>query len=246
MKTLQEKWDKKSQDYNRYTDDPQALEATICRLIAEVGIDFDGANVLDIGSGTGVYTLRVAHRASHIDAVDISPAMLALLREDAQHLGLDNITTHVDNWESHLLPPYPYDIAMATMFPALKEDAHFQKMHEAAQTKLFLGWGGKRGTELIEALFKSHGGTYRPPNSATVLKAWLKQQNYPYQCTEYTEEKIRIKPFRQAVENYSWHLKVRGMTPQTEKIETILSKYRNAQGEVVETTLNYLNLIVWH
>jgi len=245
VKQLIDKWDKKSRHYNRYTQDPRALEYTILRKITQAGIDFSQKQILDIGCGTGAYTLHIAAQAAHIDAVDISPEMLHILRKDAATAKIRNITTHADSWESYKLPAAPYDIAIATMFPALKTDAQFQKMHDAADTKLFLGWGGKRGTELIEALFEAHGGTYTPPNSATLLKQWLKEQHHPYRLIEHTEEKRRVKPLDQALENYAWHLKVRGMEPQQEKIKAILSRYRNGKGEVVETTLNYLNLIVW-
>jgi len=245
MKTLVEKWNKKAQHYNRYTPDDSVLEALICQKIADAGIRFTDKTILDIGCGTGAYTLRIAQHATHIDAVDISPEMLRILREDAGKIGLENISTHAQSWEAYPLPDTLYDIAVATMFPALKEERHFQKMHDAAATKLFLGWGGKRGTELIEALFQTHGGTYRPPNSATVLKAWLDKEKHPYQLIEHTEEKIRIKPWEEAIENYSWHLKVRGMPPDREKIIEVLEQYRNEQGEVVERTLNYLNLVIW-
>ena len=245
MKTLQQKWDKKAKKYNRYTDSTKVLEATICNYISQVGIDLTEKTVLDIGCGTGVYTLRIAQKARRVDAIDISPVMLSIANEDAGKIDLHNLHTHQSSWEDFPLDSQPYYIAVATMFPALKEDHHFQKMHDAAHTKLFLGWGGKRGTELIEALFEAHGGTYQPPNSATVLKSWLDKETHSYQVIEHTEKKIRIKPWEEAVENYSWHLKVRGMTPDKEKIMQILQQYKNEKGEVVETTLNYLNLIIW-
>ena len=245
MKTLQKKWDKKAKNYNRYIDNQEVLEATICDYIAQAGIDFRGKSVLDIGCGTGAYTLRIAQKARRVDAVDISPAMLDILNKDAKKIGLHNLRTHQSSWEDFSLSTQLYDIAIATMFPALKEDQHFQKMHDATHTKLFLGWGGKRGTELIEALFAAHGGTYQPPNSATILKRWLDKEKHPYHVIAHTEKKIRIKPWEEAVENYSWHLKVRGMMPEKEKIMQLLQQYRNERGEVVETTLNYLNLVIW-
>jgi len=245
MKTLQKKWDKKAKNYNRYTEGEEVLEATICSYITQAGIDLAGKTVLDIGCGTGAYTLRIAQKARQVDAVDISPAMLNIVNEDAKKIGLHNLHTHQSSWEDFSLGTQPYDIAIATMFPALKEDQHFQKMHDAAPTKLFLGWGGKRGTELIEALFEAHGGVYQPPNSAAILKHWLDKEKYPYHVIEHTEEKTRIKPWEEAIENYSWHLKVRGMTPEKEKIIRILQQYGNERGEVVETTLNYLNLVIW-
>jgi len=240
-----EKWDKKSQTYNRYTNDPNSLEAVICRKIEHSGLSLNDTCILDIGCGTGAYTLRFAQKAKHIDALDISSGMLEILNKDAAQHQITTISTRHSSWMDYPLPETLYDIAVATMFPALKEHVHFQKMHEAAKTKLFLGWGGKRGTELIETLFHIHGSTYQPPNSATVLKAWLDTEMIPYQVIEHTEEKIRIKPFEEAVSNYTWHLKVRGMQPQREKIIQVLEQYRNGQGDVVERTLNYLNLVIW-
>lgn len=244
MKSLEEKWDKKAQNYNRYTDKPDVLEAIICRYIKEAGIDLEDKKILDIGCGTGAYTLRFAQKAKTVDAIDISSAMLSILNKDAKSIGLENITTHQSDWELFELPRR-YDIAIATMFPALKKDRHFRKMHEAAPSKLFLGWGGKRGTELIEELFLLHGSTYQPPNSAAVLRHWLDEQKIPYQVIEHTEEKKRIKELEKAIENYSWHLKVRGVTPDRKKIISVLEKYTDSSGKVVEQTHNYLNLLMW-
>jgi len=245
MTSLKDKWDKKAKSYNRYTADKTVLEAIICQKIEDAGLALHGKNILDIGCGTGAYTLRVAQKAAHVDAVDISTEMLRILREDAHANALENISTHNSSWEAYPLPEAPYDIAIATMFPALKEEKHFQKMHNAAKQKIFLGWGGKRGTELIEALFAQHGATYHPPNSATILRQWLDAHTLPYRCIEHTEEKVRIKPFEHAVQNYTWHLKVRGMSPDREKIIQILKQYQNKEGEVVERAFNYFNLLIW-
>ncbi len=244
MRNLREKWDKKARHYNRYTDDPKVLEAHICRLIQEAGLDLSDKNILDIGCGTGAYTLRFAQKARSVDAIDIAPAMLKILNEDAKKIGLHTVTTYQSSWEDFVLPQ-AYEIAIATMFPALKEDADFQKMHDAAPTKLFLGWGGKQGTELIEALFREHGGIYRPPNSATTLKQWLDTRQIPYTLIPHTEDKVKKSLLAEAIENYSWHLKVRGMTPQKEKISSILQAYQDQEGAVVERTRNSLNLIIW-
>ena len=245
MKSLREKWDKKAQNYNRYTADDTVLEAIICRKIEEAGIDLRGKRILDIGCGTGAYTLCFAQKAAHVDALDISPEMLRILNEDAHSIALDTITTHQTTWEDYPLPSTPYDIATATMFPALKKDPHFQKMHDAAHTKIFLGWGGKRGTALIEALLAIHGGSYTPPNSATILKYWLDTHQLPYRLLEHTEKKIRVKPFNQAIDNYTWHLKVRGMEPDKAKITSVLTQHLNTDGDVVERALNYFHLIIW-
>jgi SAM-dependent methyltransferase len=48
-------------------------------------------SVLEIGSGTGTYTLVVASRCAELVAVDSSPEMLRYLRERCHYANLDNL-----------------------------------------------------------------------------------------------------------------------------------------------------------
>jgi peptidoglycan-N-acetylglucosamine deacetylase len=50
-------------------------------------------SVLEIGAGSGRFTLDLAQRAEHVVAVDVSPQMLALLSKKADRAGLTNIET---------------------------------------------------------------------------------------------------------------------------------------------------------
>ncbi len=49
------------------------------------------SSVVDLGTGTGQFALAAAGRFGRVTAVDVSPAMLALLRERASGQGLDNL-----------------------------------------------------------------------------------------------------------------------------------------------------------
>jgi ubiquinone/menaquinone biosynthesis C-methylase UbiE len=50
-----------------------------------------GSSVVDLGTGTGQFALAAARRFGHVTAVDVSPAMLDLLRERAAGAGLGNL-----------------------------------------------------------------------------------------------------------------------------------------------------------
>lgn len=53
--------------------------------------------VLEVAAGTGLVSRAIAHRVRHVTALDITPAMLAEGKRDADHAGLTNITfTHGD------------------------------------------------------------------------------------------------------------------------------------------------------
>ena len=68
-----------------YPDPSDDLDA-----LAALGLD-DNATVVDLGTGTGQFALAAARRFGHVIAVDVSPAMLALLRERAAAAGLGNL-----------------------------------------------------------------------------------------------------------------------------------------------------------
>jgi ubiquinone/menaquinone biosynthesis C-methylase UbiE len=52
----------------------------------------DAATIVDLGAGSGQFSLRAAERFGRVTAVDISDAMLTLLRQRAHELGLNNLT----------------------------------------------------------------------------------------------------------------------------------------------------------
>ena len=50
-----------------------------------------GSEVVDLGAGAGQFALAAARRFGHVTAVDVSPAMLAALRERSAAAGLANL-----------------------------------------------------------------------------------------------------------------------------------------------------------
>ena len=68
-----------------YPDPAKDLDA-----LAAQGLGADSA-IVDLGTGTGQFALAAARRFGRVTAVDVSPAMLALLRERAEDAGLGNL-----------------------------------------------------------------------------------------------------------------------------------------------------------
>ena len=91
--------------YSRWAAEPHAhgpqIGAWLARAtdgmlgIAGVGA---GSRVLDVAAGAGDQTLIIVKRvgpAGHVLATDLSPAILALARDNALRAGLDNVQTQV-------------------------------------------------------------------------------------------------------------------------------------------------------
>jgi peptidoglycan-N-acetylglucosamine deacetylase len=59
-----------------------------------------GDRVLEIGAGTGIFTLAIARRCREVVALDISAGMLKVLERKAAEAGLTNIRTMVEDAET--------------------------------------------------------------------------------------------------------------------------------------------------
>lgn len=55
------------------------------------GLDRD-STIIDLAAGTGRFTIDVAQHCRHVIAVDVSSAMIALLRQRVDELGITNVT----------------------------------------------------------------------------------------------------------------------------------------------------------
>ena len=76
----------------RYDAKEDAGAAAEMAMLAELGIGAD-ATVVDIGAGTGQFTLAAAGAVGRVVAVDVSPVMLARLREKLAERGAGNVET---------------------------------------------------------------------------------------------------------------------------------------------------------
>ncbi|MEQ7128372.1 class I SAM-dependent methyltransferase [Actinopolymorpha sp. B11F2] len=73
--------------YDLKEDSGAAEEVLLCR---ELGLTRE-STIVEIGPGTGQFTLAVAPECRRIVAVDVSPVMLRILRAKIDETGLDNI-----------------------------------------------------------------------------------------------------------------------------------------------------------
>ncbi len=104
-------------DMHRLHDDPkayiQALEDPARdayqkphEVMTALGVT-TGEVIADIGSGSGYFTLRLAHHVGdtgHVYGVDVSPEMVRYLNERIRDAGLPNITTILARPDDPLLP----------------------------------------------------------------------------------------------------------------------------------------------
>jgi len=84
--------------------------ATLARLNPQ-----PGQSLLDLGAGTGLFTLAAAKQYAKVYAVDISEPMLAKAREKAQKAGLSNIEYRQGGFLSYEHQGDPVDVVVSQM-----------------------------------------------------------------------------------------------------------------------------------
>ena len=87
-KTHENSWDKKSESYAKFSGELGDFGKQVFEILRSWGVSFAGKSVLDVGAGTGVYSLYLASLGAKVTAIDSSEGMLRELRRSAQEFGI--------------------------------------------------------------------------------------------------------------------------------------------------------------
>ncbi len=98
--------------------------------ITERGILKTGDTLLDIGSGCGDHTLRLAKKCSHVTALEMNPTALDVMSRRAGTAGIGNISLVNAMWE-HYEPAERFDVSFTSMCPAICNVEEILKMEAA-------------------------------------------------------------------------------------------------------------------
>ena len=87
-KSDENSWDKKSESYAKFSGELGDFGKRVFEILRSWGVSFAGKSVLDVGAGTGVYSLYLASLVAKVTAIDSSEGMLRELRRSAQEFGI--------------------------------------------------------------------------------------------------------------------------------------------------------------
>jgi FkbM family methyltransferase len=89
-------WDRRARGFHRSTKDTVGRDPFFLRLSEKVS---SHTSVLDVGAGTGRFSLALAPKVDHVIAVEPNAAMLDFLRQDAAGKNLRNISYVQATWQ---------------------------------------------------------------------------------------------------------------------------------------------------
>jgi SAM-dependent methyltransferase len=89
-------WERRASGFHRSTKDTVANDPLYIRLREKAS---SCSSVLDVGAGTGRFSLALAPLVDHVFAIEPSSAMLNFLRQDAAAKRLTNISSVQSTWQ---------------------------------------------------------------------------------------------------------------------------------------------------
>ena len=118
-----EYWDKEAKIYDlRMLQDNRRVQDVI-NILRQKGVLTKKADVLEIGCGTGLYSVELSKYSNSVTSVDISEAMGEVLNHKIQALHIDNIKFKLIDWDTVDVEKeglnQRFDISLSALNPAL-------------------------------------------------------------------------------------------------------------------------------
>ncbi len=122
--------------------------------------------ILDIGAGTGRWTVPLAKVAARVTAVDPAKAMLNVLKRNAEEAGVtDKIDFVIATWEDANIGMYDFVISFHAIYMSADFATFIRKMEAHAKRRCYLGLRHFPIDGIIQELaIKIHGTRHDSPN----------------------------------------------------------------------------------
>ncbi|MCW0239012.1 class I SAM-dependent methyltransferase [Campylobacter lari] len=226
-------WNKKAKSYARYNPNLNEIQkATFAKLGS-----LQGKSVVDIGCGSGVWTLHLAQKAKSVLGVDSSSAMLEILQEDAKTHAISNIKTlNLDFENFYKNNNIKFDLAFLSMSPALQNEKDYKAFLNLASKKVYLGWASRRKSSFLDPIF-GHFNTHFKGFYEEDLQGFLNAQNIPYEVEIFNETRVVKRDKDSAMENALWHLSMNGLNVNKQELESFV---KDEVEEIIEAKIKLL------
>jgi SAM-dependent methyltransferase len=138
------------------------------------------STLLDIGAGTGGWSLLLAPRARHITALDSSPEMIERLRASAEAEHIDNISVVGGTWPDALVADHDFSLCSHGMYASADWPAFVGRMVQVTRRTCFLIMRAPTPDGIMaQAAMRVWGHPYDSPNFHVGYNALLQLGIFP-------------------------------------------------------------------
>ncbi len=160
-RTSADYWDRRARNFHRATKETPGEDPLFLRLREVVTPQ---TTVLDVGAGTGRFTLALAPLVKHVTAVEPNAAMLGYLRQDAAEQQLSNISYIPTTWQNA-----PDDLAADivvcshVLYSIRDVDTFLAKMRKATRQSCYVYMRATHFDQISSPLWQHFHGMKRFP-----------------------------------------------------------------------------------
>ncbi|WP_283798691.1 class I SAM-dependent methyltransferase [Campylobacter jejuni] len=232
-------WDKKAKSYARYNQKLNSIQEQSFKELEKLNINFKDKKIIDIGCGTGVWTLHLAQNAKEITALDNAKAMLEILKEDANKLQLTNIKYENCTFTEWINKNQnaQFDIAFLSMSPALQNEKDYTNFLNLAKIKIYLGWADYRKSDFLDPIFKYFNTEFKGFYKKD-LENYLLEKNIFFHKIVFDETRKVQRTKEEAIENALWHLSMNKITTSKEAVSSFV------ENDIIETIESKIKLLI--
>lgn len=154
-----------------------------------------GSSLLDLGAGTGRFSLPLAPGVSRVTAVDHSPHMLQVLQDKQASQGIQNVG--VLQGDHHHLPLTPHDTVLAAwvLYSSRNLEATLRRMASLARLQVVVLDDDGTGSPHRRLLNHWRGKSQRTrPSKPELLAGAWRQLGFDIQHTVIQEHHSRVFP----------------------------------------------------
>ncbi|MGE4318701.1 MAG: methyltransferase domain-containing protein [Deferribacterales bacterium] len=238
-------WNSKAAVFPRFEEGENNYEAKMLNNIRNLGVDFKDRTLLDVGCGSGMYTIRLAREAQKVTASDISETMLDILMMDAESLGISNIIPVLSDWKD-FHSDERFDIVFCSMTPAAHSDSARQKLTDYSRGQIiYMGFGGVMESDVLNALYPVFGISQREFNDAARMKEWLTKNGYAFRSKTVDGEWLTMRTEDELVHNSHAMLSTYRIDPDRETIRKHIGVFSDGKGKFTDKVKYRIEVIVW-
>ncbi|MBO3444974.1 class I SAM-dependent methyltransferase [Clostridium sp. CCUG 7971] len=146
-------WNNSSKDYDESVGSERIDE--VIETLENRGYINEDSTVLDLGCGTGAYSIALSGVCKNVDALDYSDGMLEALKEKIKFQGINNINIIKDDWNSLDLKDNnmykKYDFILCSLNPGCYSSDALFKMNESSKGYCcYIGTDGMKNNNILD------------------------------------------------------------------------------------------------